>query len=61
MWFDRMTRGRMLKLASISTMGMLMQVGGCNLGLDALLPTFVSSFVGLALSSVVNSVLGVGF
>ena len=50
-----------MKLASISTMGILLQVGGCNLSLDTLLPTFVSSFVGLALSTVVNNLFGVGF
>ena len=61
MWFERMVRGRMMKLASIATMGMLLQVGGCNLSLDTLLPTFVSTFVGLGLSSVVSNVFGVGF
>ena len=59
MWFERMARGRMMKLASIATMGMVLQVGGCSL--DTLLPTFISSFVGLGLPSVVSSVFGVGF
>ena len=54
-----MARGRMLKLASIATMGMVLQVGGCSL--DTLLPTFISSFVGLGLSSLVSGVFGVGF
>ena len=61
MWFERMARGRMMKFASIATMGMVLQVGGCNLGLDALLPTFISSFVGLGLSALVNGFFGVGF
>ena len=61
MWFERMTRGRLMKLASIATMGMAFQVAGCNASLEALLPTFVSSFVGLALSSFVNGIFGVGF
>lgn len=61
MWIERLARGRMLKLASIATMGMLLQVGGCNLSLDTLLPTFVSSFVSLGLSTAVNNLFGVGF
>lgn len=61
MWFERIARGRMMKLASVATMGMLLQVGGCNLSLDTLLPTFISSFVGLGLSTVVNGIFGVGF
>jgi len=61
MWCERMARGRWWKLASISTMGMLLQVGGCNLSFDTLLPTFVSSFVGLGLSTFVNNLFGVGF
>ena len=61
MWCERMARGRWLKLASMATMGALLQVGGCNLSLDTLLPKFVSSFVSLGLTSFVNSVFGVGF
>lgn len=49
----------MLKLASIATMGTVLQIGGCSL--DTLLPTFISSFVGLGLSSLVSGVFGVGF
>jgi len=51
--------GRLTKVAALLGTGVLFQAGGCGVGTETLVTTFLQAFLGLLVSSAVNGFFNV--